>query len=184
MTNTFLQVILPLVFFILMALIGSVVIMILPFIFGGKMVPAHSVFKTNVIDMAEDKFFDLISDYENYPLWRSYLKKVETGKNKEGKTVWREYYKFGRKPVEFTEIKKEKHKLIFTNITNEYIAVWTMETKNIDNEKIELAIKETVFFPHRHIRFFSKLLASKDYSINNIFKQIAKEAKRLKNDKL
>lgn len=174
--------------FIIMPLILMGIMLIAPSIFGKRIPPSFTKEKTQIINIAKNELFELLTDYKNYPLWVKYLFQVKTERIGNGKIKIMQTYKKRKVYQELTEVRRiEKEEISEISIfksEDEGVTLWTYILENYENSKTKMTIKETMYIYHPYLRFMLKYILKDENGKGDFLKRIKRfirKNKKLKN---
>ncbi len=167
--------------FIAIPLILMGIMILIPIKIGKKTPPAFTNEKSEVFDISKEELYQLIINYENYPIWIKYISFVETQKLDNNKIKIMQTYKKKNIYQEYYELKRiENEKISILKLENEYTVLWSYILTSIENNKTKLTIKETMYVYHPYLKFMLKYILKDENAKKDFFKQIRK---KIKNDK-
>ena len=167
--------------FIIVPLILMAIMILIPLKIGQKMPPAFTNEKSEIFDIAKDKLYQLITNYENYPLWIKYLSFVNTEKLENERLKIMQTYKKKNIYQEYYELKRvENERATILKLENEYTVLWSYILTSIDETKTKLTIKETMYVYHPYLKFILKYILKDENAKKDFLKKIRE---KIKNDK-
>jgi len=151
--------------FAIMALIG----IILP--------KGHSVSRTTRVQMPPDALYNLLTDVDRYPTWRSDLKRLERMPDREGKPAWVETMSTGRVPMYFERM--ERPSLLVGRIADPSLpfgGTWTYRIAPAQNGS-DLTITEDGEVYNPLFRFMSRFIFGHTATIETFMRNLEARAR-------
>ena len=174
--------------FIIMPLILMGITLIAPSILGKRIPPSFTKEKTQIINIAKNELFELLTDYKNYPLWIKYLFQVKTERIGNGKIKIMQTYKKRKVYQELTEVRRieneEISEISIFKSEDEGVTLWAYILENYENSKTKMTIKETMYVYHPYLRFVLKYILKDENGKGDFFKRIKRfirKNKKIKN---
>ncbi len=174
--------------FIIMPLILMGIMLIAPSILGKRIPPSFTKEKKQILNIAKNELFELLTDYKNYPLWVKYLFQVKTERIGNGKIKIMQTYKKRKVYQELTEVRRiEKEEISEISIfksEDEGVTLWTYILENYENSKTKMTIKETMYIYHPYLRFMLKYILKDENGKGDFFKRIKRFIRKNKKIKI
>ena len=162
--------------FVIMPIILMGIMLIVPSIIGKRIPPSFTKEKTQILNIAKNELFQLLTDYENYPTWVKYLYQVKTERIGNGKIKIMQTYKKRKNYQELTEVRRiENEKISEISIfksEDEGVTLWTYILKNFSDNKTKMTIRETMYIYHPYLRFMLKYILRDENGKGEFFKNI------------
>ena len=162
--------------FVIMPIILMGIMLIVPSIIGKRIPPSFTKEKTQILNIAKNELFQLLTDYENYPTWVKYLYQVKTERIENGKIKIMQTYKKRKNYQELTEVRRiENEKISEISIfksEDEGVTLWTYILEDFSNNKTKMTIKETMYIYHPYLRFMLKYILRDENGKGEFFKNI------------
>ena len=162
--------------FVIMPIILMGIMLIVPSIIGKRIPPSFTKEKTQILNIAKNELFQLLTDYENYPTWVKYLYQVKTERIENGKIKIMQTYKKRKNYQELTEVRRiENEKISEISIfksEDEGVTLWTYILKNFSDNKTKMTIRETMYIYHPYLRFMLKYILRDENGKGEFFKNI------------
>ena len=151
----------------------------LPTLIGKRLAPSFSKSKTQILDIKRNELYQLLIDYEHYPIWIKYLSIVKVQKLDFDKLKVMQTYSDRKTYQEFIEVRKiENCEISIVKTENEFTALWTYILEDTENEnKTKMTIKETMYVYHPYLRFMLKYIITDENAKNDFFRKIKKYIK-------
>lgn len=103
---------------------------------GGYLPDHHLVKKSKSYEQPIEMIWKVLSDVENFPLWKPGVRAVETlGKSDDGLPMWREYYTGNRPSVVYEIMDWDKQELLSIKVTNEKTSFFSNWTFKLDEHQ-------------------------------------------------
>ena len=160
-----------LIFFL--TVIGLVALII---ILGSLIPKKHQVNRSVVFHQSRNVIWNIITDFEKFPTWRSGVKKVEKAPDQYNHSVWVEISKFGRLPLEVTE-KDSLNRMVLT-IADEGLPFggqWTYELTSLDSTHTRLTITENGEIYNPFFRFMARFFYGYHRTLETYLKDLGKK---------
>lgn len=162
--------------FVIMPIILMGIMLIVPSIIGKRIPPSFTKEKTQILNIAKNELFQLLTNYENYPTWVKYLFQVKTERIGNGKIKIMQTYKKRKNYQELTEVRRiENEKISEISIfksEDEGVTLWTYILKNFSDNKTKMTIRETMYIYHPYLRFMLKYILRDENGKGEFFKNI------------
>ena len=162
--------------FVIMPIILMGIMLIVPSIIGKRIPPSFTKEKTQILNIAKNELFQLLTDYENYPTWVKYLYQVKTERIENGKIKIMQTYKKRKNYQELTEVRRiENEKISEISIfksEDEGVTLWTYILENFSDNKTKMTIRETMYIYHPYLRFMLKYILRDENGKGEFFKNI------------
>lgn len=162
--------------FVIMPIILMGIMLIVPSIIGKRIPPSFTKEKTQILNIAKNELFQLLTDYENYPTWVKYLYQVKTERIENGKIKIMQTYKKRKNYQELTEVRRiENEKISEISIfksEDEGVTLWTYILENFLDNKTKMTIRETMYIYHPYLRFMLKYILRDENGKGEFFKNI------------
>lgn len=169
--------IIPIFIFIPLILMG--IMIIVPSIIGNRIPPSFTREKTQILNIAKDELYKLLTNYENYPLWVKYLYQVETEKVEKGKLKIMQTYKKRKIYQQLTEVRRiENNEISIVKSEDEGMTLWTYILEYYEDYKTKMTIKETMYIYHPYLRFMLKYILKDENEKSGFFRMIKKFIKK------
>ena len=173
--------------FVIMPIILMGIMLIVPSIIGKRIPPSFTKEKTQILNIAKNELFQLLTDYENYPTWVKYLYQVKTERIGNGKIKIMQTYKKRKNYQELTEVRRiENEKISEISIfksEDEGVTLWTYILKNFSDNKTKMTIRETMYIYHPYLRFMLKYILRDENGKGDFFNNIKRFIRKNKNKK-
>ena len=162
--------------FVIMPIILMGIMLIVPSIIGKRIPPSFTKEKTQILNIAKNELFQLLTDYENYPTWVKYLYQVKTERIENGKIKIMQTYKKRKNYQELTEVRRiENEKISEISIfksEDEGVTLWTYMLEDFSDNKTKMTIRETMYIYHPYLRFMLKYILRDENGKGEFFKNI------------
>ena len=162
--------------FVIMPIVLMGIMLIVPSIIGKRIPPSFTKEKTQILNIAKNELFQLLTDYKNYPTWVKYLFQVKTERIGNGKIKIMQTYKKRKNYQELTEVRRiENEKISEISIfksEDEGVTLWTYILEDFSNNKTKMTIKETMYIYHPYLRFMLKYILRDENGKGEFFKNI------------
>ena len=162
--------------FVIMPIVLMGIMLIVPSIIGKRIPPSFTKEKTQILNIAKNELFQLLTDYKNYPNWVKYLFQVKTERIGNGKIKIMQTYKKRKNYQELTEVRRiENEKISEISIfksEDEGVTLWTYILEDFSNNKTKMTIKETMYIYHPYLRFMLKYILRDENGKGEFFKNI------------
>ena len=173
--------------FVIMPIILMGIMLIVPSIIGKRIPPSFTKEKTQILNIAKNELFQLLTDYKNYPTWVKYLFQVKTERIGNGKIKIMQTYKKRKNYQELTEVRRiENEKISEISIfksEDEGVTLWTYILKNFSDNKTKMTIRETMYIYHPYLRFMLKYILRDENGKGDFFNNIKRFIRKNKNKK-
>ena len=173
--------------FVIMPIILMGIMLIVPSIIGKRIPPSFTKEKTQILNIAKNELFQLLTDYENYPTWVKYLYQVKTERIENGKIKIMQTYKKRKNYQELTEVRRiENEKISEISIfksEDEGVTLWTYILENFLDNKTKMTIRETMYIYHPYLRFMLKYILRDENGKGEFFNNIKRFIRKNKNKK-
>ena len=162
--------------FVIMPIILMGIMLIVPSIIGKRIPPSFTKEKTQILNIAKNELFQLLTDYKNYPNWVKYLFQVKTERIGNGKIKIMQTYKKRKNYQELTEVRRiENEKISEISIfksEDEGVTLWTYMLEDFSDNKTKMTIRETMYIYHPYLRFMLKYILRDENGKGEFFKNI------------
>ena len=162
--------------FVIMPIILMGIMLIVPSIIGKRIPPSFTKEKTQILNIAKNELFQLLTDYKNYPTWVKYLFQVKTERIGNGKIKIMQTYKKRKSYQELTEVRRiENEKISEISIfksEDEGVTLWTYMLEDFSDNKTKMTIRETMYIYHPYLRFMLKYILRDENGKGEFFKNI------------
>ena len=162
--------------FVIMPIILMGIMLIVPSIIGKRIPPSFTKEKTQILNIAKNELFQLLTDYKNYPTWVKYLFQVKTERIGNGKIKIMQTYKKRKNYQELTEVRRiENEKISEISIfksEDEGVTLWTYMLEDFSDNKTKMTIRETMYIYHPYLRFMLKYILRDENGKGEFFKNI------------
>lgn len=164
---TFLVIIVMLI--IILGIMASIVGLFIP--------GTHHISVSVILNANRIKVWKVITNYKDMPNWWPNVKSIEK-QMKNGKEIWINTDKHGKKIVFYTSEEKPAKKLIRTidSTGKLFGGSWTYELISVNN-KTRLTITEDGFISQPYVRLMAKLFMKKDATIQDFIFYLKKKLK-------
>ena len=173
--------------FVIMPIILMGIMLIVPSIIGKRIPPSFTKEKTQILNIAKNELFQLLTDYKNYPTWVKYLYQVKTERIGNGKIKIMQTYKKRKNYQELTEVRRiENEKISEISIfksEDEGVTLWTYILENFSDNKTKMTIRETMYIYHPYLRFMLKYILRDENGKGDFFNNIKRFIRKNKNKK-
>lgn len=165
--------------FILIPLILMGIMIIVPSIIGKRIPPSFTREKTQILNIPKKQLYELLINYENYPLWVKYLYQVRTERIEKGKLKIMQTYKKRKIYQELMEVRRiENSEISIVKSEDEGMTLWTYILEDYEDYKTKMTIKETMYIYHPYIRFMLKYILIDENEKGGFFRKIKKFIKK------
>ena len=148
--------------FIILPLILMAVMIIVPNHIGKKLYPSFTKIKSSVLQIKRNDLFNLLTNYENYPIWLKYLSVVHVEKREDEKLKIMQTYSDRKTSQQLTEVRKintdNRTEISIVKLENEFAVLWTYILEDEEEDKTKITIKETTYVYHPYFRFIFKYI--------------------------
>lgn len=166
--------------FVIIPLILMGLMIVMPTIIGKRMHPSFTKEKSKILNIPRKELYNILIDYENYPLWIRYLHNVKIENIENNKLKIIQTYKNKKDYLELTEVRRienMENNEIFNEISivkteNEGITLWTYMLENHKENKTKMTIKETMYIYNPYLRFMLKYILTDENGKGKFFKYI------------
>lgn len=173
--------------FVIMPIILMGIMLIVPSIIGKRIPPSFTKEKTQILNIAKNELFQLLTDYKNYPTWVKYLFQVKTERIGNGKIKIMQTYKKRKNYQELTEVRRiENEKISEISIfksEDEGVTLWTYMLEDFSDNKTKMTIRETMYIYHPYLRFMLKYILRDENGKGEFFNNIKRFIRKNKNKK-
>ena len=173
--------------FVIMPIILMGIMLIVPSIIGKRIPPSFTKEKTQILNIAKNELFQLLTDYKNYPNWVKYLFQVKTERIGNGKIKIMQTYKKRKNYQELTEVRRiENEKISEISIfksEDEGVTLWTYMLEDFSDNKTKMTIRETMYIYHPYLRFMLKYILRDENGKGEFFNNIKRFIRKNKNKK-
>lgn len=173
--------------FVIMPIILMGIMLIVPSIIGKRIPPSFTKEKTQILNIAKNELFQLLTDYKNYPTWVKYLYQVKTERIGNGKIKIMQTYKKRKNYQELTEVRRiENEKISEISIfksEDEGVTLWTYMLEDFSDNKTKMTIRETMYIYHPYLRFMLKYILRDENGKGEFFNNIKRFIRKNKNKK-
>ena len=173
--------------FVIMPIILMGIMLIVPSIIGKRIPPSFTKEKTQILNIAKNELFQLLTDYKNYPNWVKYLFQVKTERIGNGKIKIMQTYKKRKNYQELTEVRRiENEKISEISIfksEDEGVTLWTYMLEDFSDNKTKMTIRETMYIYHPYLRFMLKYILRDENGKGDFFNNIKRFIRKNKNKK-
>ena len=173
--------------FVIMPIILMGIMLIVPSIIGKRIPPSFTKEKTQILNIAKNELFQLLTDYKNYPTWVKYLFQVKTERIGNGKIKIMQTYKKRKIYQELTEVRRiENEKISEISIfksEDEGVTLWTYMLEDFSDNKTKMTIRETMYIYHPYLRFMLKYILRDENGKGDFFNNIKRFIRKNKNKK-
>ena len=173
--------------FVIMPIILMGIMLIVPSIIGKRIPPSFTKEKTQILNIAKNELFQLLTDYKNYPTWVKYLYQVKTERIGNGKIKIMQTYKKRKNYQELTEVRRiENEKISEISIfksEDEGVTLWTYMLEDFSDNKTKMTIRETMYIYHPYLRFMLKYILRDENGKGDFFNNIKRFIRKNKNKK-
>lgn len=173
--------------FVIMPIILMGIMLIVPSIIGKRIPPSFTKEKTQILNIAKNELFQLLTDYKNYPTWVKYLFQVKTERIGNGKIKIMQTYKKRKNYQELTEVRRiENEKISEISIfksEDEGVTLWTYMLEDFSDNKTKMTIRETMYIYHPYLRFMLKYILRDENGKGDFFNNIKRFIRKNKNKK-
>lgn len=162
--------------FLLIFIITLIGLVVLVFFVGSLIPKKHLATRSAVFHQPRNVIWDIITDFEKAPAWRSGVKSLEKAPPQNNHPVWVEISNFGRLPLEVTE-KDSLHKMVLTIADKglPFGGKWTYELTSLDSTNTRLTITENGEIYNPFFRFMAQFLFGYHKTLETYLKDLGKK---------
>ncbi|WP_157150403.1 SRPBCC family protein [Brachyspira sp. SAP_772] len=164
--------------FVILPLILMAVMIIVPNHIGKKLSPSFTKTKYSVLQIKRNDLFDLLVNYENYPIWLKYLSFVNVEKKENNKLKIIQTYSDRKTSQELTEVRRintdDRTEVSIVKLENEFTVLWTYILEDEGEDKTKITIKETSYVYHPYFRFIFKYILTDENGKNEFLIKLKK----------
>ena len=164
--------------FIILPLILMAVMIIVPNHIGKKLAPSFTKTKSSILQIKRNDLFDLLTNYENYPIWLKYLSIVSVEKRENNKLKIIQTYSDRKTSQELTEVRRintdDRTEISIVKLENEFTVLWTYILEDENDDKTKITIKETSYVYHPYFRFIFKYVLTDENGKNEFLIKLKK----------
>lgn len=164
--------------FIILPLVLMAVMIIVPNHIGKKLYPSFTKTKSSVLEIKRNDLFDLLVNYENYPIWLKYLSVVHVEKIEDDKLKIMQTYSNRKTYQELTEVRRintdGRTEISIVKLENEFTVLWTYILEDEGENKTKITIKETTYVYHPYFRFIFKYILTDENGKNEFLIKLKK----------
>jgi|AntRauTorckE6833_2_1112554.scaffolds.fasta_scaffold04666_5 uncharacterized membrane protein len=164
----------------LITIIAVVIAIFVSIWIAGNLLPVtHSVTLSKTYNTSQDKIYQLITNVNKFPSWRSNVKDVEVLNDKQKPLEWREYYT-DNDPLTFRILNIEDSTLIVTEIADTNLPFgggWTYQIAE-ENNSTKLTITENGEVYNPFFRFVSKYIIGHEATIKQFLSDLEDKTKK------
>ena len=164
--------------FIILPLILMAVMILVPNHIGKKLYPSFTKTKSSVLQIKRNDLFEILVNYENYPIWLKYLSLVQVEKIENDKLKIMQTYSNRRTYQELTEVRRintdDRTEVSIVKLENEFTVLWTYILEDEGEDKTKITIKETTYVYHPYFRFIFKYILTDENGKNEFLIKLKK----------
>ena len=164
--------------FIILPLILMAIMIIVPNHIGKKLSPSFTKTKSSVMPIKRNDLFEILVNYENYPIWLKYLSVVNVEKIEDDKLKIIQTYSNRKISQELTEVRRididDRTEVSIVKLENEFTVLWTYILEDEENGKTKITIKETTYVYHPYFRFIFKYVLTDENGKNEFLIKLRK----------
>ena len=164
--------------FIILPLILMAVMIIVPNHIGKKLPPSFTKTRCSVLQIKRNDLFDLLVNYENYPIWLKYLSVVQVEKSENDKLKIIQTYSNRKTSQVLTEVRRintdDRTEVSIVKLEDEFTVLWTYILEDENEDRTKITIKETAYVYHPYFRFIFKYILTDENGKNEFLIKLKK----------
>ncbi|QYK54398.1 MAG: SRPBCC family protein [Fimbriimonadaceae bacterium] len=158
---------------ILLSIVGIVLLLIGgAFAIGATLPVGHTASVKIVVNAPPEAVWNVVTDYKEFPKWRTELAEVQPVEDPQGRASWIEVSKFGEMPLTVEESDPPRH--LLTRISGKDLQFGGTWSWRLDpqGDKTEITVTENGEVYSPLFRFISKFIFGHDTHLKSYAKQL------------